>query len=195
MPHEFPDTRASLLVDIRNPENERAWAVFSELYRPIVYRMARRRGLQEADAQDLSQRVLMSIAASISGWKPDADHGRFRNWLSRVTRNAIVDTFRRIKPDTAVGGSAIVRILNQSPAAHETEIEYEYERALFRQAAKLVRAEFREATWKAFWNTTVEGQSIADVAGDLNQSSGAIYTARSRVMKRLKEVVDDLRKA
>lgn len=193
MPHEFPDTRASLLVDIRDPANVRAWSVFSELYRPVVYRMARRRGMQDADAQDLAQKVLVSVAKAIGDWDEDKGRGRFRHWLSRVTRNAIIDAFRRMKPDAPVGGSAITRILNQSPAAHETEIDYEYERALFRRAARLAQKEFQESTWTAFWQTTVEDRSIAVVAQELSQTAGAIYTARSRVMKRLKEVVDELK--
>lgn len=194
LPQDFPETRASLLVDIRDPANERAWSVFTELYRPVVYRMARRRGLQDADAQDLAQKVLVSVARAISDWEEDNQRGRFRNWLSRVTRNAIIDAFRRIKPDAAIGGSGIEKILNQSPAAHETEIEYEYERAMFRRAAELVQKEFKPATWTAFWQTTVEGRTIASVANELNQSPGAIYTSRSRVMKRLKETVETLRK-
>lgn len=193
MPHDFPDTQASLLVDLSDPANERAWSVFSQLYRPVIYRMAKRRGLQEADAQDLAQRVLISVASSISGWKPERQHGRFRNWLSRVTRNAIIDTFRSMKPDVAIGGSAIAKILNQSPAAHETEIEYEYERSVFREAARLVRTEFKEPTWLAFWETTVENRPIAIVAESLGQSAGSIYTARSRVMKRLREVVEEIK--
>lgn len=193
MPHDFPDTRASLLVNLRDPANEQAWSAFTKLYRPVIYRMARRRGLQEADAQDLAQRVLISVAKTISEWEPDRQYGRFRNWLSRVTRNAIIDTFRSIKPDVAAGGSVVTRILNQSPAAHQTEIEYEYERSVFRQAARVVRREFKEPTWIAFWETTVENRPIVEVATELNQSVGSLYTARSRVMKRLREVVDDIK--
>lgn len=193
MPHEFPETRASLLVDLRNPANERAWSVFSDLYQPVIYRMARRRGLQDADAQDLVQKVLVNVARSIESWEENPNRGRFRHWLSKVTRNAIIDVFRRIKPDAAIGGSAITRLLNQSQAAQETEIEYEYERSMFRRAAQKVRGEFREETWTAFWQTTVEGRTIASVADEFAISTGAIYTARSRVMKRLKETVDELR--
>ncbi len=194
MPHEFPETRASLLVDIRDPANERAWSVFSDLYRPVIYRMARRRGLQDADAQDLVQRVLVNVSRSIEKWEENPHRGRFRHWLSKVTRNAIIDVFRRIKPDAPVGGSAVSRLLNQSEAAQETEIEYEYERSMFRQAAQKVRIEFRDDTWTAFWQTTVEGRTIVSVADELGMSSGAIYTARSRVMKRLRETVDELRR-
>lgn len=195
MSHDFPETRASLLVSIRDPENVRAWTLFSELYRPVIYRMARRRGMQDADAQDLSQKVLVSIARTAESWKPGAEHGRFRHWLSRVTRNAIIDEFRKRRPDTALGGSDIVRVLHQSPGADQTEIDYEYERAVFRRAAGLVRPEFVPETWNVFWQSTVEGQTIPEVAQRFSRSTGSVYTARSRVMKRLREVVEQLRGA
>ena len=194
MVQDFPETRASLLVEIRDPANEQAWVVFSELYRPVVYRMARRRGLQDADAQDLAQRVLVSVARAIGDWQDKEGRSRFRHWLARVTRNAIIDVFRKMKSDPTLAGPDVARVLNQSPAAHDTEIEYEYERAMFRRAARLVRPEFKRATWIAFWETTVEGRLIGEVANELEQSVGSIYTARSRVMRRLKEVVDEQRK-
>lgn len=191
--HDFPDTRASLLVNIRDPADERAWSVFAELYTPVIYRMARRRGLQDADAQDLSQRVLMSVSRSVGNWKAGPDQPKFRNWLSRVTKNAIIDAFRNQKPDAAVGGSGATNTLKQSPAADETEIEHEYERSLFRRAAALVKVEFKEDSWNAFLQTTVEGLSVADVAKQMGRSAGAVYSARSRVMKRLRDVVEELK--
>lgn len=193
MSHEFPETQASLLVSIRDPANEQAWSTFCELYRPVVYRMARRRGLQDADAQDLAQRVLVSVAGAIGEWESDPQHGRFRHWLARVTRNAIVDAFRRVRPDAARGGSSVLRALSQSAAANETEIEHEFERAVFRRAASVIRSEFASATWAAFWETTVLDRSPGDVAASLGQSVGSVYTARSRVMRRLREAVELLR--
>ena len=191
--HEFPDTQASLLMNIRDPANARSWSVFSELYRPVVYRMARRRGLQDADAQDLAQQVLFSVARSIHKWESDPDQPRFRNWLSRVTHNAIIDVFRRTKPDAPYGGSSVIHTLKQSLAADDTEIEYEYERALFRQAAQRIHREFNADTWAAFWQTTVDGRTVQETAAKIGRSVGAIYTARSRVMNRLKEVVAELK--
>ena len=191
--NDFPDTRASLLVNIRDPADERAWSVFSALYRPVIYRMARRRGMQDADAQDLAQEVLVSVSKSIGKLATGPGQPKFRNWLSRVTRNEIVDAFRKRKPDNAEGGSNAANVLKQSPAADETEIEYEYERAIFRRAASLVKGEFQENSWTAFWQTTVVGESVASTAVQVGRSPGAIYTARSRVMKRIKAVVEELK--
>jgi RNA polymerase sigma-70 factor (ECF subfamily) len=62
---EFPETRSTLLAQVRSPENREAWEQFVLVYRPVIYRMARRRGMQDADAQDLVQTVLMRVAGAI----------------------------------------------------------------------------------------------------------------------------------
>jgi RNA polymerase sigma-70 factor, ECF subfamily len=67
---EFPDTQSMLLANIQSLENREAWAEFVQIYRPVIYRMARRRGMQDADAQDLSQDVLVRISKAISRWEP-----------------------------------------------------------------------------------------------------------------------------
>lgn len=189
--HELPETRESLLIQLRDAENREAWFEFAAIYRPMAYRMARRRGLQDADAQDLAQRVLLSVAGSISEWKSDPERARFRSWLARVARNAIVDTFRREKPDLGQGGSTIMHRLAEEPVPADDEMEWEHRREVFRWAAKQVRWEFEDETWLAFWLITVEGKPTSEVAKELNKSVGAIYTAKSRVMKRLQEKVQE----
>ncbi|MBC8356829.1 MAG: sigma-70 family RNA polymerase sigma factor [Planctomycetes bacterium] len=189
--HEPPETRESLLIQLRDAGNRESWFEFAAIYRPMVYRMARRRGLQDADAQDLAQRVLLSVAGSISEWKSDSERGRFRSWLARVARNAIIDTFRREKPDAAQGGSTIMQQLTQEPVPADDELEHEHRREVFRWAAKQVRWEFEDSTWIAFWLTTVKGKATSEVAEELGKSVGSIYTAKSRVMKRLQEKVQE----
>lgn len=187
--HEFPETRDSLLLQIRDSSDRQSWYEFAAIYRPVVYRMARRRGMQDADAQDLAQRVLLAVVGAIGDWKADPDRPRFRNWLSRVARNEIIDAFRRARPDAGRGGTTVLLQLAEEPELTDAELEREQQRELFRWAAKQIRAEFTEDTWLAFWKTTVEANSIEDIASELGKSVGAIYTARSRVMKRLQEMV------
>lgn len=190
----LPKTRASLLLRIKNPSDLAAWDEFIAIYRPVIYRMARKRGLQDADAQDLVQRVLSSVAGKIESWD---EHGkaRFSTWLTTVTRNAIIDSVRRIKPDQGPGGSSMLQQIQRLPQSDESaqaEIQREYRRQLFRRAAAEIRDEFTDDTWDAFWLTTVEGISVADAAASLEKSVGAVYAARSRGMKRLREKVSEL---
>lgn len=191
---DTPETRASLLVRIRDPRDERAWAEFAAIYAPLVRRLARARGLQEADAADLAQDVLRAVAGAIERYDPDPTLGSFRAWLFTIARNLILNLLaaQRRHP-RGTGDTDINRLLEQQPApdADDTALfEAEYRRQLFRWAADTVRDEFRPTTWQAFWRTGVEDEPVKTVAADLGLSVGALYVARSRVMARLRQVIE-----
>ncbi|HUY92253.1 MAG TPA: sigma-70 family RNA polymerase sigma factor [Pirellulales bacterium] len=185
----LPTTRLSLIVRLRDTANQAAWEEFTSIYRPAIYRFARKRGLQHADAQDLAQHVMSAVAERIADWRPDNNRARFRTWLSRVASNQAITMYRRRKPDAARGGTTAVAVLNEQedPAI---DLELNYRREAFRAIARKVRAEFEEATWQAFWMTAVEGVSVDKAARSLGRSAGAIYTARSRIIRRLQELAD-----
>lgn len=193
----MPDTRDSLLVQLHDPANLDAWEEFTQLYRPIVYRLARSRGLQDADAEDLSQQVMLSVARSIEGWQRQP-HSRFRHWLGRVARNAIINVLTRQQSARGVGGSAFLSIMNKVVHPIDdlaSQIELEYQRQIYRRAAEVVRASVHEDTWKAFVQTVVEGESTEVVAARLGKTLGNVHAARSRLMRRLQSVVQDLMEA
>ncbi len=192
--HEMPDTRDSLMLQIRDSANGAAWDEFVSIYRPLIYRFARGKGLQDADAQDLVQRVLVSVSCQVANWNEEGGNGRFRAWLLRVARNAIIDAIRRKRPDSACGGTSLLQQLaRQVDGCSELEdmIEREHAREVFRWAARQVRTEVEPNTWDAFWLTTIDGKDVADVAKHLSRSIGSVYTARSRVMRSLQRKVLD----
>jgi RNA polymerase sigma-70 factor (ECF subfamily) len=189
---ESPATRCSLIVKLRDPADSAAWSEFIAIYEPLVYRLARRKGLQDADARDLCQEVFQAVARAIDRWEPG--RGSFRGWLSRVARNLIINFLTRRKYQSrGSGASSIQEMLQTQPAVDPSVsalFELEYERSLFRWAADEIRGEFTAATWRAFWQTALEERSPADVAAELGLSIGAVYVARSRVLARLKRRIE-----
>ena len=187
---DFPETRNSLLLRIQDPSDRDAWTEFSSIYSPVAYRIARLHGLQDADAEDLAQRTMISVSHAIGRWEADPDRAKFRTWLSRVIRNAIIDDLRSKRPDAPAGGTSLIEQLSQHPAEQfDEEFNRQSRREIFRCAARSIRCEFEASTWNAFWLTTVDGMSPVDAAKQLMKSVGSIYTARSRVMARLRQKV------
>ena len=189
---EFPPTRASLLVRLRDPQDEDAWRQFVERYAPLVYGYLRRQGLQDADVADLSQDVFGAVAGAVGRLEYDPRRGAFRNWLFTVVRRKLSDW--RSAPGNRVRGSGDTdarELLEQYPAPEgaEAEWEAEWQRRLFAWACEQVRRDVTEATWQAFWRTAIEGQPGKQVAATLGLSVAAVYHARGRVTARLKELI------
>lgn len=86
-----PTTRASLILRLRHPDDAAAWEEFVAIYQPLIFRLAKSRGLQDADAFDVAQEVLARVAGAINRWDPDPDRGSFRGWIGRITRNLAID--------------------------------------------------------------------------------------------------------
>jgi RNA polymerase sigma factor (sigma-70 family) len=187
---EPPATRRSLIVKLRDPADAGAWCEFVALYEPLVYRLARRKGLQDADARDLCQEVFRTVSQAIDRWDLDPARGSFRGWLSRIARNLLVNFLTRRPYRLRGSGSTSVQDLLEAQPAQDPSatalFEAEYRRQLFRWAADEVRGEFAATTWHAFWQTAVEGRPPSDVAAELDLSVGAVYIARSRVLARLR---------
>jgi RNA polymerase sigma factor (sigma-70 family) len=183
-----PDTRASLLLRLQQPDDERAWQEFVEIYQPLIERLAIRYGLQSADAQDISQEVLARVAKAIPEWEHDPARGSFRGWLTRVTRNLAIEQFRTRarRPLTNPESGQ----LEQFQRDADSIFQLEQQRELFGWAARKARDQFVPTTWQAFWLTAVEQQSPSEVAEQLGLSTGAVYIARSRVMARLRELIE-----
>lgn len=194
MGHVSPPTRASLLIRLRDGTSPDAWHEFVKLYSPLVYGFARNRGLQDADAADLMQDVLRSVSGAVGRLDYDRQKGGFRAWLFAITRNKLF-TFqeRRRSQAFASGDTAAVEQLNNTPDRGnqlEAEWDREYERRLASAAMEKIRVEFNENTWQAFWLTAVDGLSAEEVRQRLGISTGAIYVAKSRVLARIKQEVE-----
>jgi len=188
-----PATNETLLARVRDPQDREAWAEFVSIYRPLLYRVGRRYGLQDVDAQNLVQEVLQKVTRQVERWESGKPSGGLRRWLAAVARNTAIDAIRRVRPDAARGGTSVHEQLQdvaEQPDSSEAELRRELDRQAFRWAAARIHDEFTDSTWSAFWRTMVEGESCSDVAESSGRTIGSVYTARSRVMQRLKEEVN-----
>ncbi|MDB4614069.1 sigma-70 family RNA polymerase sigma factor [bacterium] len=186
---KLPDTSASLVLRLKNHADADAWREFSHIYQPVVYRMIRKRGFQPADASEISQEMLMSVASAIKHWDPDKRKGSFRGWLFKIARNEMVDFLKhKRRKSAASGGTDLMRLIEQSPdprSPESNDFDLECRRQIYQHAAMSVRNHFSPNTWQAFERTTIDGEAIPEVAASLNMSVAAVYVARSRVMKQL----------
>src|SRR5262245_10227953 len=186
-------TSLSLLGRVRG--NDRAaWDRFVALYQPVVRRWCERAGLQPADAADLTQDLFCSLLAQLGGFRHDRPGASFRGWLWTVTRNRVALHFRhQANRPRPVGGDSAFRDLAESElSADDSQAPPESRAEVTRRALELIRDEFEPATWQAFWRAQVEDQPVADVAAALGLSPNAVYKARARVLRRLRDEFGDL---
>ena len=179
-------TSTSLLERLRGAEPD-AWLQLADLYGPLVYAWCRRRGLRSEDAEDVVQEVFRSVAAKIVDFQRGSG-GSFRGWLWTITRNKILDHFRRRqrRPE-AVGGTDANEQLAQIPESlEESEAESDASSALVRRGLDMIRPNFTETTWQAFWQVAMEGHAPVEVAQRLGLSVNAVFIAKSRVLQRLR---------
>jgi RNA polymerase sigma-70 factor (ECF subfamily) len=190
-----PSVGASLLERLRAGQAG-AWKRLAGLYGATVYVWCRRAGVSEADAPDVSQEVFTAVARRIADFRRERPGDSFRAWLWTITRNKVRDHWRLLAEQVrAAGGTAAQEVMNQvaEPAGPESEAGAEpHPGDLYLRALELIRSEFEERTWKAFLMVTVEGRMPAEVAAELGTTPGAVYIAKCRVLKRLREEFGDL---
>lgn len=186
--HTSSSTDASLLAHVQ-ADDARAWEQFVELYGPLLYSWARRGGLTNEDAADVTQESFLAIARAISRFDPRTPNGSLRGWLWTIVGNKIRDLQRERPPAAGLGGTDFQRLVQSWPEEPPSDDEPEsaaQTRALFQRALAQVQAEFEPKTWDAFWRVVVGGQATDAVAADLGLSPNGVRQAKSRVLRRLR---------
>jgi RNA polymerase sigma-70 factor (ECF subfamily) len=184
------DTHHSLIMRLPSQSDVDAWSEFSLIYEPMLYRFGRRRGLQDADARELVQSVMISVARAVERWEPNREKARFRTWLFRIARNQWLNMATKRRLDVATGRTTDLFLLHAQVEESEEDCLLEYRREVFRLAAAHVRDSIQPATWEAFWRTSVLDIAADQVAKELGMSTGAVYIARYRVTQRLKSLIE-----
>jgi RNA polymerase sigma-70 factor (ECF subfamily) len=189
-----PSTRPSLLLRIRDPRDGEAWATFVDVYGRLVYRHCRGRGLSHEDAENVSQEVFAQVSQSIRSFDYQPDLGRFRDWLGTVTRNEINRLFK--KESRAVHGRGGVEddyeLQNAASRGEDTVWTEEFNARLLAAALARSRPHFEESTWRMFELAWLEKRPAVEVAQQLKVPIDRVYVAKSRVLERLQQEVQEL---
>ena len=191
---DSPVTRVTLLMRLRDLQNQPAWEEFVEIYTPLIYGYCRSRGLQEVDAADVAQESMRSVTRAIGKFEYNPQRGKFRNWLLTVVQSKLHNFLAQQQRQPALAGETTLqhKIDSHSPHSDESAWEADYYRTIFDWAAKRIRGEFQESTWQAFWQTTIDERDGKQVAESLSMSVGAVYVAKSRVIARLKQEIQSV---
>ena len=184
-------TSSGLLERVR-AKDPRAWERLCRVYGPLIYHWARSAGLQEQDVVDIGQEVFHTVAVRMSAFRRDRPGDTFRGWLWAITRNKLGDHFRRRKAQPeATGGTTAQHRLQAVPEAlaedSQSSFRYGSSTGINRRVLALIRDEFEEPTWQAFWRSTVHGHAVAEIARDLGMTPHAVRQAKYRVLRRFRE--------
>jgi RNA polymerase sigma-70 factor (ECF subfamily) len=187
-------TSLTLLDRLRGNDDD-AWHTMVKLYGPLVRHWCDRGGVRGADGEDVAQDVFRAAALNMEAFRRDRPGDSFRGWLRGITRNMVLQHFRRDgkQPRAAGGTDAHLRLQALADTGSDAEDDpVEELDGLRRRALDLVRCEFEDRTWQSFWRTVVDSRSPGDVAVELGVSPAAVRMAKSRVLRRLKDVFGDL---
>lgn len=185
-------TLSSSLLHRARQHDDTAWRQLVYLYGPLVREWCFRSGVSPTDVEDIGQEVFRAVFRKIGDFRRDRPSDTFRGWLRTITTNKVRDHARRAnRIEKAAGGSDANRVMQQMPdissslANGDCDVPEEDD-GLLRRALEMIKRDFQEPTWKAFWFTVVNGRSPGDVAQELGTSLNSVYLAKSRVLRRLR---------
>ena len=181
----WPETRLSLIGRLANPNDASAWRQFESCYQTAIYRFARSRSLQADEAMDVVQEVMLAVHRQAMRWEPSGRVGSFRAWLAETSRRL---TLAAIRFRNRGGFENLECDDLMAKNTNEDTVKDEQSWAFY-SAVAVVEKETNPSLWRAFWLTAVDGQSAQSVADQLGMRIGTVYSAKSRVLARIKQVV------
>ncbi len=191
MPRSTSSSTSRSLLRRVQLQDEAAWERLSLIYAPTVYAWCRKANLQAADSADIVQEVFQSVAIHIKNFQSDKPGSTFRGWLWTIYRSKLMDFYRRCPLPGA--GSAVERVTALHESSSSDDDQQRAERAqLVNRALRIIKGDFRQRTWDAFWRTTMLSEPVKEVAEKLGLSSAAVCMCRSRVLRRLRETLEGL---
>jgi len=197
-PNTVESTSKSLLSRVKK-RDQAAWQQLVGIYGPVVAYWIRSGQVRRQDSGDVFQEVFASVAASVDRFERQEGTGKFRRWLKVITQNKVNDFFRMNHVAKATGGDRAQQQMNSIPDLLVDAIEIdpvvdlsESENALIVQSAlQVIKKEFREVSWQSFWLTVMEDNSASEAGAKLGISADAVRKNKSRVMTRLREILEE----
>lgn len=188
-------TRLSLLTQAGSG-SARAWQRLVELYQPLVYAWLRHHEIAHHDAEELTQDVLSVVVEELPSFSHSGRTGAFRCWLRQITANRAKGFWRagKIRP-TASGKSSFLEIMQQLADPHSQlsrRWDREHDQHVLRQLLLEVETEVEPVTLAAFQRQVFQGVSAEDVSRELGVTVGAAYSAKSRVLRKLRQAAAGL---
>ena len=190
---DSPKTSLTLLSLARTGDTE-AWNRLVNVYGPLVYQQCKRKNLSDDDAAEVAQDVFLALHGGLKKFRKERPEDSFIHWLRRVTSFKIADRIRLLVGQAnAFGGTDAQVMIEQQPEEIEAEWQPDMVRQeAFSRAIDLMKTDFQESTWRAFWITVVEGKTTQEACEILSMKPGAIRNARSKVRKRLVQELGDV---
>lgn len=185
---------SSAFLDQLKVMHPHAWSRLVDTFSPIVYAWCRKSGLQGHDAADVVQEVFASVARGLSRFDKRQAGSSFRAWLATITRTRIADHFRKNKNQAhGIGGSTAYQKMVAIPdLMDDSASQITLQSNIAQRMLQLIQEEFEPKTWSAFWLTSIENLSAAEAANQLEMNIASVYQARCRVLRRLKQRLNEL---
>ncbi len=185
-------TRVSILMALRNdPGDQSAWSAFVDRYGPQIHAWCLRWKLQDADAQDVTQMVLLRLVRHLPDFAYDPSRS-FRGWLRTLTAHSWSDFIRdQVRGVRGAADPVVAELLDSMQARVDLvrHLEETYDQELLELAMAKVRERVESHTWEAFHLTAVEGVGAAEVAARLGIGVATVYRARYVVQTKLREAL------
>jgi RNA polymerase sigma-70 factor (ECF subfamily) len=186
------DTQKSLLLRAQTGE-ENAWKDLTDLYRPLILGWLKRQGVAARDVDDLSQEILLSVVKYLPTFEHSGRPGAFRSWLRTIVCSRTIDYWRANSAGTQASGAAAALEQIEDPHSDlNRRWDEEHDRYVLGCLLDLVAEEFEPATLQAFRRLTLDGVSGAEAAEELGLTVPAVYMAKSRVLKRIRQEAEGL---
>ncbi|MEM9825726.1 MAG: sigma-70 family RNA polymerase sigma factor [Planctomycetota bacterium] len=186
-----PTTNIPLIQSLSDAGNEHAWAEFARTYEPTILSVAKGLGLNDVDARDATQEVLLHVSQVIGRWQPSGNPGAFRSWLRTVAKNQMIKILGRtnmLRSESAAFDWQ-AETARDADGFSNADLDVQACRQILSLAVRRIQVHFTESTWTAFAKTYIDGESCESIASQLGMSVGAVYIARSRVINRLQREV------